>query len=132
MINHANYPNVDWNYNAKTECFEYTAAKNINFGEELTISYGEFHSRSTYLLYGFVLDDNKEGHVTVCEMTMLPEAEDTHHEAKAEYLGKNFISQKFAIKHSFEWRDTNDFLGLARWNVFDEEDMPDDLVALIK
>ena len=65
MLNHDVPPNVTWNFNNITNCFEMISNKTINKDEEITDSYGNKCNSKLLLFYGFILDNNKDNNIKI-------------------------------------------------------------------
>jgi hypothetical protein len=66
VFNHANHPNLYWEYNAEVNRWEYRAARDIDVGEPLEISYGAGKdSLELFSTYGFVTRYNPADAITI-------------------------------------------------------------------
>ncbi|KAK3268929.1 hypothetical protein CYMTET_22593 [Cymbomonas tetramitiformis] len=76
LCNHSMEPQLDYNYNPSTGCFELTASELIEADEEVYITYGVYNNDPYLLSYGFVPEDNP--HDTCVIFDDLEEALDWH------------------------------------------------------
>jgi len=59
LFNHDNNFNCDWDYDEDRHGFILRTIKDIEKGQELTISYGEVDNLNLFVIYGFTFEDNK-------------------------------------------------------------------------
>ncbi len=58
LLNHDNNYNTDFEFDEKNKGFILKAVRNINLGEELTLSYGNESNINLFVTYGFTLKNN--------------------------------------------------------------------------
>ena len=58
LLNHDNYYNTDFEFDEKNKGFILKAVRDINLGEELTLSYGNESNINLFVTYGFTLKNN--------------------------------------------------------------------------
>ena len=58
LLNHSDKTNTHWLYEDKKEGYTLIAVRNIEKGEEVTVTYGKFYNSLLYKTYGFVIPGN--------------------------------------------------------------------------
>jgi hypothetical protein len=59
LFNHDNNFNCDWDYDEDKKGFILRAIKDVEKGQELTITYGEVDNINLFVIYGFTFENNK-------------------------------------------------------------------------
>jgi hypothetical protein len=111
MLHHSTRPNVSW----QAECsmgMIYTAARDIESGEPLTISYGTACNGYWFSTYGFCLENNPHN-VAEIHLPCLPS--DHPHFEQAKSLGTVRKEMRaFEVRADYDHRDTRDMFSYLR------------------